>query len=342
MEIARPTVSVIITCHNEEIDLETTVIMAMNSDPCPLEIIVVDDASDGIIESRLSGPVFQGVQVIRSHIQQGVARSRNLGASVATGDLIVVMDSHMRLPFDWIRHVLKAHRKYPKAVFCPATMGFFDWHSPTGVLSGAGWRNEVSLEPGWRLRPDNVNLIDKCPCILGACYIFPRNIWLDLRGFNPNLYGWGGDEQDISFRAWIFGWEVRRINSFTVAHKWDRKLSGFFMNSWHHGFSAHVNAMTLLEDGVYEEYFQPYFWQVWRDLEIADRLFSQEKVIMDYREWVQSKRLLSDRDLLRKKIYKYPTHAGQRAAAEVKKQQSIDTFLKWQKDQLGSFTEQFS
>lgn len=305
-------ISVIITACNEGPDLEATVALAAASTPEPAEIIVVDDCSEVSIEQRLMG--FGSVRVIRPERQQGVAPSRNFGAVHSTGDVLVFLDSHMRMGADWLTAVADAVTHYPYAVFC-ATCCSFE-RDKRLVGSGAYFgRTSIAVERKWLDRGDPA-VVDRCPCVLGACYIVPRVVWRQLDGLNPNFFGWGCTEQDLSLRAWIMGFEVRRINGLVVAHRFHRSPTGPLLNHWEGGYNDLVLTATLFEDGIFEERYWPFLKQAYdpRALELFEKNLP---TIMDYRESVQRTRSYSDVELHSLCEFRVPTIKDQQRRLEL-------------------------
>lgn len=315
-------ISVIITAHNEGSDLEVTATLAAYGSIRPGEIIVVDDCSEDKWKIGARLDKIEGVRVIETPEQLGVAASRNFGALQATGDIIVLLDSHMRMPDWWLEAIAQAVSEHPSAIFCAACTAWNYNYGSTFYSAGAEFKaDSVGLEPLW-LGPRFNGPTDICPCILGACYIFPTPIWRTLRGFNRNFIGWGQDEQDISIRAWMFGFEVRRINKLVPAHHWDRTPikddapeienswqkclteeeriarlpTGNFMNSWHPAYNCLVNCATVFEDGVFEQH-EKILKEKYPDAR-AWRLFHEKtKEIAAYRDWVQRRRIRSDAEI---------------------------------------------
>jgi glycosyltransferase involved in cell wall biosynthesis len=85
-------VSVVIPTYNRADRLEGAILSAVNQDPGPLEVIVVDDAStDGTDAARLEA-IDRRVRVIRHPNNRGSAAARNTGIDAARGDWIAFLD----------------------------------------------------------------------------------------------------------------------------------------------------------------------------------------------------------------------------------------------------------
>ena len=294
-------ISLVIACFNEGPDLEATVALAAASKPELHEIIVVDDCSDkefSVLNRMLS---FPDVRVIRTPERLGAGPAKRFGGQYATGDAIVLSDSHMRFPWDWVATAEKSMATYPNAIWCCVSRGF-ETDSQFCGCGGTLTYDKLGLEFGWR-EPTHPQVADHTPCLLGGFYFIPKKIWDALDGLNPNFHGWGYEEADLSIRAWLYGFEVRRMNNLVVKHNYNRNLKGNFLNSWQSGFNSLVCHATLFEDGVWQE-IRPYMFRMVAEEAIA-RFEKKESEIMAFREKVQKSRNMSDKDV--QAFTKFPT-----------------------------------
>ena len=82
------------------------------------EIIVVDDASPQLEAQRLHAALapFQ-LRLIRNEHNQGRARARNSALRVATGDIVIFLDSDMTVGPDFLRAHAECHQGRSEAVY---------------------------------------------------------------------------------------------------------------------------------------------------------------------------------------------------------------------------------
>jgi glycosyltransferase involved in cell wall biosynthesis len=122
-----PTVSVCMAVLNEGVDFETTVAMAVSSKRPPDEIVVVDDCSLEHVSPRLAPwkrLKSTRVRCLRNRRRMGSGYSKHLALASATGHVRIVVDSHMRFPYDWIDRLIEEHMKNPTSILCPVSVGF--------------------------------------------------------------------------------------------------------------------------------------------------------------------------------------------------------------------------
>lgn len=88
----------------------------------PLEIIIVDDTEDDSVKlvcERWSAPFAEAgirLRYARNEGRRSAARARNLGASLAEGELLLFLDSDVALSPDYVMEIASAFSEHPDAV----------------------------------------------------------------------------------------------------------------------------------------------------------------------------------------------------------------------------------
>ena len=174
-----PTVSVIITSCQEGEELVRTCQSIEVASPNLHELIVIDDASDP--PERTS--------TRRNDEREGVARSRHLGGLDATGDVVLLMDGHMRVKPGDIETVAK---------LAVETRGF--------AYAGCNghYAARLTIEGGlfrckWMQKPEQEIL--PTTAMMGAFYAVPRDILESMGGWIGLPGQWGMDEEAMSVLA---------------------------------------------------------------------------------------------------------------------------------------------
>src|SRR5262249_43082653 len=100
--MARPTLSIVIPTIGRPADLQNCLlsIRAMASDDL-MQVIIVDDAAAARVSCDVDFPTYVDVQVLRINQPVGPARSRNIGAVAAGGDIIGFLDDDARVSPGW-------------------------------------------------------------------------------------------------------------------------------------------------------------------------------------------------------------------------------------------------
>lgn len=185
-----------------------------------LEIIVVDDASD----VPVSG-LPEGVRLVRHETQQGIARSRNAAARVATGDLLIHTDGHVYFSDHALNIVaLVCDGAGIVGVRTQLMHDFREFERRQKRFESEpyyfGWRwsfeGSVAVHPIFTAL--NPHVFD-VPFVGAACLAIRRQLFLDLGGFDEGLLGGGNfEDADLALTAWARGCRVRMLPQVTCFH----------------------------------------------------------------------------------------------------------------------------
>jgi glycosyltransferase involved in cell wall biosynthesis len=294
------TISIAIATLNEGPDLEATIALLAASHRPVKEIVVVDDNSQDAVEPRLarwSG--LCSVHTNRTHAGPGPSKHR--AASMCSGDWIVVMDSHMRPPYDWINLWEKDFDLHPHAVFSPLSLAF----QTRDGFRGIGGSFNSSPEKFWRAvwfvhdkKPGLESIA--VPTVIGGCYAMRRDTMSFLGGYCPLLIGYGLEEEWIGLRAFLLGIECRVSPSVPMPHHYSRDLDMTPKNpsrvpSFRNEYNRHVMAACLFTEETYSAYV--------RSMGLSEpcraRLAEHADEIGRVRDYLQSRRVRSDADFAR-------------------------------------------
>jgi glycosyltransferase involved in cell wall biosynthesis len=291
---------------NEGLDFETTIAMAASSKPRPFEIVVVDDCSLEPVKSRLDPWASRNdllIKYIRTNRRMGSGYCKHFALEQAEGDLRIVVDSHMRFPWEWLEKLVEEHRTHPQAILCPVSRGFgYQGRQFTGYGCDFRLSDELGFWEGkWRVAPDALS--NNIPCLMGGAYAIPADVLQYVGGYAPGFRGFGCEEEYLSLRAWLCGFSVRLVPEVETEHQYDRQVDrrtadgGSGELTWETTFNRHVTAMIVFEDDVYERCYRPRLLAVNPDTEVLRRLAKYEVFLRDLRQALQSRRRVSDAEL---------------------------------------------
>ena len=136
-----PTASVILVFHNEGWStLLRTVHSVINRSPPQFlhEIVLVDDKSElehlhDKLEQEIKKPYYSKVKLVRNPEREGLIRARNNGAIAATGDVVVFLDAHCEVAYNWLPPLLAPIHEDRTTLSVP-------------VIDGINW-NDFSIKP---------------------------------------------------------------------------------------------------------------------------------------------------------------------------------------------------
>jgi glycosyltransferase involved in cell wall biosynthesis len=175
-----PRVSVVITVYNYAQVVASAIDSVAVSDFNDYELVIVDDAStdrsgDAIRDALTRAPWVRSKLVTRAQ-NEGLARARNLGAEVAQGELLFVLDADNTIYPHALGRLVQALDERPDAKFAYGIIEQFGADGASSLMSYLGW------DPR-RLRYGN---------FVDAMAMIRRSALLDAGGYvtDPRLYGW--------------------------------------------------------------------------------------------------------------------------------------------------------
>lgn len=225
-------VSVIIPFLNEGENLVKTVEF-LRSDYKDIEIILINDFStDGY--DYYNKTVEYNVRYISNKERAGVAESRNLGVELASNDIVVLLDGHMRISNGWVNKLVEEISKDGNSIYnasCQPMSSSFEISLASGnITAGAYLRNRGPqygqvIDSKWVYpNKEMAGMTYEIPVVLGAFYAFTKSFWKKING----LYGlrqYGSDEAFMSLKAWGIGGSCKIISSIIAGHIFKTKFN---------------------------------------------------------------------------------------------------------------------
>ena len=193
-----------------------SVIEALADSPAS-EIVVVDNGSeDG--SPQLVRERFPQVRLIALDQNLGFGGGSNRGVHEARNDIVVLLNSDMRVDRGFLQPLLDGFRD-EKTFAVSCQIFFSDPAKPrqeTGLTEG--WWQQGGLRVGHRIDPEITQLY---PCFYGgggSC-AFDRRKFLELGGFDPLYHPFYLEDTDLGYAAWKRGWKVLYQPASIVYHE---------------------------------------------------------------------------------------------------------------------------
>ncbi|HUP04002.1 MAG TPA: glycosyltransferase, partial [Bryobacteraceae bacterium] len=197
------------------------------------EILVVDNgSSDGSAEFLRAA--FPSVKVLALPVNLGFGGGSNAGIQAAANDVVVLLNSDMRVAPDFLAPLLEAFGD--PLVFGVSCQIFFSdpakRREETGLSHGA-WR-EGSLRVGHRIDPA-VDEIFPCFYPGGGSSAYDRRKFLELGGFDALYEPFYLEDTDLGYMAWKRGWKVLYQPRSVVYHEHRGTIGRTFSAAWIEG-----------------------------------------------------------------------------------------------------------
>ncbi|WP_414622305.1 glycosyltransferase [Calothrix sp. CCY 0018] len=197
-------ISVIIPVHNGGESFRQCLSSLTESTISTDELIVVSDAdTDG---SWLVAQEF-GAKVIRMPVNGGPAKARNLGASVATSDILYFIDADVVISPSAIAQVKKAFENKSELA---ALIGSYD--------DEPGETNFLSQYKNLFHHYNHQIASEEAFTFWGACGAIRREVFLSLGGFDENYRRPSIEDIELGYRIRLAGYQIKLFKDLHVKH----------------------------------------------------------------------------------------------------------------------------
>ncbi|CAG5132408.1 unnamed protein product, partial [Candidula unifasciata] len=162
---------------------------------------------------------FPKVEIIRATKRQGLTRARLLGYYLSTSPIVVFLDSHIecfpgnedptRVVFPSIEVIAddELHTRCNSNVNQNVVFSFKDLTFQWQVISTAEMNR----------RKDDADPI-RSPTMPGGLFAISREFFDKLGTYDPGLDYWGGENIELSFKAWMCGGSVEMVTCSHIGH----------------------------------------------------------------------------------------------------------------------------
>ncbi|XP_055598864.1 N-acetylgalactosaminyltransferase 6-like [Uranotaenia lowii] len=226
-----PTVSVVIIFYNEHMStLLRTVHSVLNRSPPQLlkEIIMVNDHSTKEflyhdLEEYIKSDLPPKVRLIHLPERSGLIKARLAGAKLATGDVLVVLDSHTEAGTNWLPPLLEPIAMNYRTCVCPL-IDIIDFKTfqmrkqDDGKRGAFNWRfqyKRLPLRPGDQTDPTEPF---ESPIMAGGLFAISLKFFWELGGYDEGLDIWGAEQYELSFKIWQCGGRMVDAPCSRVGH----------------------------------------------------------------------------------------------------------------------------
>lgn len=219
----RPVVTVVIP-HYGDPEPTRALVEQLRPQVAPPHLVVVDDASP------IPFPAMPGTDVVRREVNGGFGSAVNTGAAAAAGDLLLVLNSDLQIPPDFIAKLLEAHARFPRAVLSPRVCdesGHQTWvgrdfprihHQVVEWLTPlARWRHTTAWHRGVGHHVGARGTDVEVDWVMGAAMLIPLAAFRAVGGFDERFF-MNCEEIDLQLRLRRTGITSVALDSPTVVH----------------------------------------------------------------------------------------------------------------------------
>ncbi|XP_049529442.1 polypeptide N-acetylgalactosaminyltransferase 35A [Anopheles darlingi] len=228
-----PAASIVMCFYNEHLEtLIRSINTVLHRTPAYLlkELILVDDCSDHEelkegLEASLRKLDTDKVRLLRNADREGLMRSRVYGARNATGPVLIFLDSHIEVNRDWIEPLLSRIKHNSTILAMPVidiiNADTFVYTASPLVRGGFNWGLHFkwdNLPAGSLERETDFVGPFGSPTMAGGLFAVDRTYFVELGEYDMGMDVWGGENLEISFRAWQCGGSIELLPCSRIGH----------------------------------------------------------------------------------------------------------------------------
>mmetsp|Transcript_72514 Transcript_72514/g.172898 ORF Transcript_72514/g.172898 Transcript_72514/m.172898 type:complete len:761 (+) Transcript_72514:90-2372(+) len=229
------TFSVVLPCAEEREFAYKTVESIHKMTPSEVlhEIVVVDDGSNPpLSETHLTPEIQQKfkVKIFRHEQTVGLIGAKKTGGDGATGDILVFLDCHVAPQKDWHIDILGLIAENYRRMVIPAITAL-DIDTWTQIGNGGGGSSKcyVTWDGDFKWGGTDDMYMGM---LSGGLLGMSNRWWQESGGYDPDMFGWGGENIDQGVRMWVCGGEIVTAQRSQVAHMW--RTNGRTSARYHH------------------------------------------------------------------------------------------------------------
>jgi len=214
-----PLISVIIVCWNSGIYLPRCLECLQDQTMANFEVIVIDNgSSDNEVENLREKWIGLDFQIEKLAANEGFARANNIGAHLARGRWLALLNADAFPEPDWLEKLLQAAEANPKFTSFSSRQiradnpEFLDGAGDAYHVSGLAWRIGLGY-PSRQYGLDATELFS--PCAAAAMYL--RKAFLEVEGFDEEFFSYFEDV-DLGFRLQLRGYRCLYVPGAVVHH----------------------------------------------------------------------------------------------------------------------------
>lgn len=219
-------VSVIINYHNELLSLVLrSVYTVINAIPPQNfhELILIDDASnlttfhDLLEVETLVKSLSVNTRFYRFETNKGLIYCRRFGCQEATGNAVLVLDSHVEVKSGFLAPLLDVIESNKMAIAAPV----FDFWDTFNNMHYSYDNHALAYNKyfAWIFRFNHTNGGNfPTPAILGGAFVARKELLEKLDYFGRCMVGWGHENMELTMKTWMCGGEVLYVPCSRVLH----------------------------------------------------------------------------------------------------------------------------
>ena len=155
----------------------------------------------------------------------GLIGARMAGARAASSEVLVFLDAHTEVNVQWLEPMLTRIKENHRVLTIPY-MDPIEWDSLKYMMARENFHGSFmwNMEFYYKKTTENIRRIGNStspipsPVMVGCAHAINRKYFFDTGAYDEDMYIWGGENLEHSFRLWMCGGRVEIIPCSRVGH----------------------------------------------------------------------------------------------------------------------------
>ncbi len=312
-----PLVSIIILNYNGLSDLKECFDSIFNLTYKNIEILFVDNNSqDNSVDFVKKN--YKDVNILKLNRNYGFSQGNNVGAKIANGYYIVLLNNDTIVDKNWISEMVKIAQESRKIGIIGSKIYYYDDRKIINFAGSTCDKYGKTTHVG-QIQMDNplLNIQRKIFYACGASLMISRELYQKINLFDPAYFAYYEDV-DVCWRAWIYGYDVVYAPKSFIYHKIGKVINS---NKFKKYLAERNKLRTILKNfelktiiKIMPGYFLDIFSRIYdaiffktRTSSLLFRIYLKAiiwnivhiKSLIKYRKVIQSNRKIDDKFLLK-------------------------------------------
>ncbi len=215
--------SIILLSYDSKDDLVECIPTIKNQSFKDNEIILVDNSPAGK-DSESIIRAHPDIIYIKTGSNLGYTGGNNLGANIANGKYIIVVNPDTLADKDWLEHLIKPLENNPDIALTNSKVLLYGQKEKINTFSNQAHFTGLAFCKGLGADSSRYVKPEEASCISGCSFAIRRDAFNNIGGFDDDFFLYMEDI-DLSLRARLAGYKILAVPSSIIYHKYDLSVA---------------------------------------------------------------------------------------------------------------------
>jgi GT2 family glycosyltransferase/MoaA/NifB/PqqE/SkfB family radical SAM enzyme/glycosyltransferase involved in cell wall biosynthesis len=191
-------------------------ILERSGDDIPYEVIIADDGSTD--DTHIMLDRIHGIHVLKNTSNLGLLRNCNNAVKHARGKFVVFLNNDTEVQSDWLNPLVNLFERFSNVGMVGGRLLYADGRvqEAGGIILQNGWGHPYGR--GANPASYEFNYVREVDCLIGACLMVEKSVFLSLGGFDEAFAPAFYEEFDFAFTLRKHGYKIMYQPASSILH----------------------------------------------------------------------------------------------------------------------------